>query len=244
MGLFSKRKKMEPEEFVDLLRGLSRPELRSVVLYGSAAAGDYVGDRSDYNLLIIAERLGLEDLQALAGPTRRWLESGNPPPMLMTEERLRGSCDVFPIEILDIKDSHRILLGSDVVSDLVVSRENLRLQIEQELKGKLIQLRAACLRVGAEGKDLGNLAVNSLSSFLVLARATLRLFSDEVPPQKLAAVEGLARYLTIDVETLRQVTRLKEGSLSSREVQPEELFAAYLAAVEQLVDQVDAWIHR
>ena len=45
------------------LRSTHGDNLASVVLYGSAAAGDYVELRSDYNLLIALNRITPEDLR-------------------------------------------------------------------------------------------------------------------------------------------------------------------------------------
>ena len=50
-------------ELVDDLRATHGENLASVVLYGSAAAGDDVELRSDYNLLIALNRITPEDLR-------------------------------------------------------------------------------------------------------------------------------------------------------------------------------------
>ncbi|MFO0957535.1 MAG: nucleotidyltransferase domain-containing protein [Isosphaeraceae bacterium] len=57
---------MTPEQLVEQLREALGPALKSVVLYGSAAAGDFVEGRSDYNILVVADPLGLDELGKLA----------------------------------------------------------------------------------------------------------------------------------------------------------------------------------
>lgn len=243
MGIFS-FSRMTPEDLVSALRSLKRPVLHAVLLYGSAAAGDHIKRRSDFNLLIVAETLFPEDLRALRETTRRWVREGHPPPMLLTLAQLRESCDVFPIEILDIQDNHRLLLGTDVVGNLKVEVGNLRLQLEHELKAKLIQLRESYLLTGGKPRRVLRLVTGSLSSILVLARGALRLFTSDVPSQKLEAVRRLSAYLALEVAVFEQAARLREGGLSARQVDPEALFARYLGAVEELVRQVDAFIHQ
>src|SRR6185295_9134678 len=54
--------------------------LASVVLYGSAAAGDHIELRSDYNLLITLHRIGPEDLRLAQAPMREWQRLGHPLP--------------------------------------------------------------------------------------------------------------------------------------------------------------------
>jgi len=52
------------------LRATHGDNLASVVLYGSAAAGDHVELRSDYNLLITLNRITPEDLRLAQAPMR------------------------------------------------------------------------------------------------------------------------------------------------------------------------------
>ena len=47
---------MKPEQLVEQLKRALPASLRSVVLYGSAAAGDHVAGKSDFNILVVAER--------------------------------------------------------------------------------------------------------------------------------------------------------------------------------------------
>src|SRR5262245_9574028 len=129
---------MTPEQFSEQVRQAMPAGVRSVILYGSAAAGEHLTERSDYNILIVLDKLELPELTALAGPTEAWVEEGNQPPLLFTVESLRESADVFPIELLDIRDSHKVLVGEDMVAGLAISDANLRRQVESELRGKLI----------------------------------------------------------------------------------------------------------
>jgi predicted nucleotidyltransferase len=92
---------MTLEQLVTQLRAAYGDELRAVVLYGSAAAGEHIPKRSDYNVLVIVESLGLDRLRAAAAVARAWGESGNPPPLTLTVNEWRGSADIFPMEYAD-----------------------------------------------------------------------------------------------------------------------------------------------
>jgi predicted nucleotidyltransferase len=63
---------MTPEDLASRCRKLMPHGLRSVILYGSSVAGDFVPGRSDYNVLLIFERLGLGELRLLAPIARDW----------------------------------------------------------------------------------------------------------------------------------------------------------------------------
>ncbi len=234
---------MTPDKLVEELKLACPAGLTSVVLYGSAAAGDHAGNRSDYNILVITEDLGLARLKALSKTAAKWAQAGNPAPLLFTVERLMQSTDVFPIELLDIKECHKVLHGSDLVSDLNIDTKNLRLQIEHELRGKLIKLRQHYLLAGRKPKTVADLMIESLSSFLVLFRAALRLFEDPVPLKKLEALEKLATHIAFDVSVFKTIQQLKDGSTKTKDVAVDELFGTYLETIESVIDAVDACIH-
>ena len=233
---------MKPEQLVEKLRKVQPLSLRSVILYGSAVTGDFVKKRSDYNVLVIVERLGVAELRALSRLARRWVRTGNPPPLLFTVERLKQSADVFPIEILDMKAANRVLYGEDVLSRIPVSEENLRLQVESELKGKLIQLREAYLITGGKPRDVVEVLVRSLASFLVLFRAALRLYQAEVPALKLDALAALAGRIPLDPAPFETVEALKEGRTKVRQVDADALFGGFLKTVETVVDAIDSYV--
>ena len=184
--------------------------LISVVLYGSAAAGDHTGKRSDYNLLVIAERIDPEHLRTFSKTARKWAQAGNPPPLFCTQERLKASTDIFPIELTDIRQTNKILYGKDVVSDLMVREEHLRLELERELKGKLLQLRERYLLAADKPREVKTLLLQSLSTFLVLCRAALRLWQPEIPAKKLEAARALKHHIPFDMSVFERIEQLKE----------------------------------
>ena len=234
---------MTPEDLVKQLRQASGSTLKSVILYGSAAAGDHVGRRSDYNVLVVMEKLDLDDLKALSKPARQWIKAGNPAPLFLTVDRLHKSTDVFPIEIVDIKQSHRVLFGPNIVDELQVDPENLRLELERELKSKLIQLRDRFLMTGGKASRVLDLMIESLSTFLVLFRAALRLFQDDAPRLKINALQELHQHISFDKDVFLVVAALKEGEKKAREVDAERLFDRYLKTVEGIADAIDSHIH-
>ena len=88
---------MTLDALVAQLRAAYGPRLSSVVLYGSAAAGDHVPKKSDYNILVLLDRIEPTTLSAASAVARAWREAGNPPPMTMTVGEWRSSSDIFPM---------------------------------------------------------------------------------------------------------------------------------------------------
>src|SRR3954469_13423332 len=131
--------RMTLEELVSQLRAAYGTALRSVVLYGSAAAGEHIAKRSDYNVLGIFDSLDAARLSAASATARAWAEAGNPAPLTLTTSEWRGSADIFPMEYADILERHRILHGESPFEGITVDARDLRLQLEQEAMGKLIK---------------------------------------------------------------------------------------------------------
>jgi len=235
---------MKLEKMTDELKTACGANLKSVILYGSAAAGDHAGKRSDYNVLVVTEDLGRDALTAFSKTAKAWAKAGNPAPLLFTMDRLKKSTDVFPVELLDIKECHKILFGEDLVSNLDICTSNLRLQIEHELRGNLIQLRQQYLLNAGSAKEVCALMVRSLSSFLVLFRASLRLFTNDVPQKKFQALEKLNETVPVPLDVFRKVQELKDGSLKPKAVDAEALFEEYIKTIECVTDAVDAHIQQ
>lgn len=231
---------MTPEQFTETLKKNCGDNLLAAVLYGSAAAGDGIEGKSDYNVLLVLRDAGLGALKPVAAATAAWLKKGNPPPLIFTRERLLASADTFPIELSDMKDFHRLLHGENPLPGIKVELPHLRLAVERELKGALILLRESYLASGGGRRALEALMTESLSQFLVLCRAALRLREADVPASKLACAARLAEHARFDAEAFDLVHQLRRGEYRGG-LDAEALFARYLAAADGLCAAVDGW---
>src|SRR5678810_1378176 len=166
---------------VEDLRATHGANLASVVLYGSAAAGDNIELRSDYNLLIALHRITPEDLRQAQAPMREWQRLGHPLPVYFTLEELADAADVFPIEFHQMANARSVLYGRDPFEFVKLSDVNLRHQAEYELRSKLIQLRRLYIPASISIDKLCALMTDSLSSFAALFRAVLMLHGEEAP---------------------------------------------------------------
>ena len=116
---------MKLDELVDQLKKVYGAQLQAVVLYGSAAAGEHIAKRSDYNVLVIVDELTMDHMRAGAAVARAWGEGGNPPPLTLTSSEWRGSADIFPMEYADILERHRVLFGAPPFDGISVDRRHL-----------------------------------------------------------------------------------------------------------------------
>ncbi len=235
---------MTPEIFTQQLRDLLDDSLVSVILYGSATTGERSEKYSDYNLMVVCTQLGRVELDLIRPLTVRWVEFGNPPPLLFTWKVLKNSSDVFPIELLDMKENHVILYGEDVLKRLPVSHANLRFQLEHELKGKLIQLRERYLLIDGSEEELAELLIATLSTFQILLRGGLRFFEVSVPFRKREAVRRFAMHAPFELAVFDEIQELKDGKIELEMVDVRDIFQRFLLTVENAANLIHEIGHR
>lgn len=229
------------DAFIDDLRASHGKNLASVILYGSAAAGDFVRQQSDYNLLIALHEITPRDLRAAQAPMREWSKLGHPIPVYFTVAELADAADVFPIEFHQMERARRVLYGADVLANLKISDEYLRHQTEFELRSKLIQLRRRYITASTSVAGLENLMAESLSSFSALFRAVLLIHGFEPPVGKHEIVAAMVRQLKIDGEPFEKIFAIRENNSSKLldETSANALFADYMREIERVIEAVD-----
>jgi hypothetical protein len=230
---------MIPEQLSKWLSEVLGDRLKCVMLHGSAVAGDFVAGESNYNLLVVIEPLGLSELRAVGPPLAAWDRAGHAVPILFSPGQLNASLDLFPIEMLDIKQWRRILFGSDLLTEVRVEPMHLRRAVERELTGKLLALRGKYAVVADNPRAVRELMVASLSTFLVLFRAALRVYETEVPETKLEATRALAKHIAFDAEPFERLFEMKQSSPGARRGVADVSFAAYLGAIEGVAKAIN-----
>ena len=227
------------DQLVEKLKKAHGADLVSVVLYGSAAAGDRNENFSDYNVLCVLKQIAPAQLGACEDIFRWWREAGNPAPLLLTEDEVRTSTDCFAIEFHDIKESHKILYGADVVSPLTVETCFYRAQVEHDLRAKLLRLRQKASGVLSDKKVLLRLMADSVSTFCVLFRHALILHGAGAPAKKREVIERAVERFGIDAAPFRTLLDLREERGDAKEIEPEPLLVTYLNEIGKVINAVD-----
>jgi predicted nucleotidyltransferase len=231
---------MTLDELVTQLQAAYGARLSSVVLYGSAAGGDHIKDRSDYNVLVLLESLdNAQSFVAASAVARAWRESGNPPPMTMTVDEWRRSSDIFPMEYADILERNRVLHGPPPFEGISVDRADLRLQLEQQVMGKLLQLRQGALLAGTDGKRQSELVAASLSTMMVLFRAVLRLNGETPTGDNAKTATRVGELAGFDPAPFVRAVRHVHGAEKLSSDQAAQALSGYLGAIERLSRYLD-----
>jgi hypothetical protein len=231
----------------DALKGLLRDlhathgdNLASVLLYGSAAAGDHIELRSDYNLLITLNRITPEDLRQAQAPMREWRRLGHPLPVYFTVEELSDAADVFPIQFHQMANARVVLYGRDPFEFIKFTDANLRHQTEYELRSKLIQLRRMYIPASVSIEKLCDLMSDSLASFAALFRAVLILYGEKAPVAKPDCVRATAQRFGLDAEPFEKIFTFRASEyVPPTDKEANEIFAAYMDQLQRVIEVVD-----
>jgi predicted nucleotidyltransferase len=232
---------MTLDELVDQLKKVYGAQLRAVVLYGSAAAGEHIAKRSDYNVLVIVESLAPDRIVAASAATSAWADAGNPAPMTLTMQEWRSSADIFAMEYADLLERHRVLFGT-LPTDVQVKPSDLRLQLEHEAMGTLLQLRRAVLAAGQNTKDQLALLERSSTTIMVLFRAVLRLNGQKPSHDNIQLSEQTASMVGVSAEPFVAVLRHKRGEQSLPSSDVARALAGYLSGMEGLARYLDRYV--
>ncbi|HEX3627151.1 MAG TPA: hypothetical protein VH280_17220 [Verrucomicrobiae bacterium] len=206
--------------------------LQAVVLFGGLAKDEFVPEQSDVNVLIVFRSVDAAVLDRAAPFVRQGRLEFGLSAMLMTDADLRDSADIFPIKFLDMQRSHKVLWGEDPFAKVTVTRDNLRLRCEQELRNLSLRLRQSYIQ-RMDRPELLQAALNrAISSLLVNIGVLLELKTGKPVETKQEALARTAQ-LEIPIEPVRQAWALKCGEIKPEPDVLRKLFASFMQAVEQ-----------
>jgi predicted nucleotidyltransferase len=222
----------------ETLRDRLGDRLLCAALYGSAARGDFKPASSDVNLVLVLSEASLAVLASCAPPLQAARGELRCSPLLLTRDELRQAADVFPLKLLEIRRSYRLLLGDDLLAGLTIAFHDLRLACEHELRNIALKLRHAFV-LGSP--DAARLAA-ALHQFAPQLLAVLRVLAEHegaaTPSQETVCAWG-ARRFGLSEAPLRATLALVPASPPPwPELQ--RTFSAFLAVVEAVSRAVDA----
>jgi len=225
-------------EFTRRLHEAAGDNLDSIVLYGSAARGDFHELRSDLNLLCVLRSAKAADLARLARVIHWWSgDQKEPPPQFFTPDELRHSADVFSIELLDIGQYHKVLFGSDPVAGLEVPMNLHRIEIEHDLRALLQKLRIHFVHYSENEAQLREVYAKSISSMTVLLRHVLIAFGEDVPADRSKVYRRIEELTGADASAFELGRALRENHPSA---EIPRAFGKYLEAIADIIHALDA----
>ncbi len=226
-------------EITDDYKGLYGADLISMILYGSAVGQDYRPGKSDINFMIVLSEEGIERLDKAMRTVAKWRRRNVATPLFLTEGYIQSSLDVFPIEYLGFQRNHRLVFGSDLLKGLSFTPEDVRLQCEREIKGKLLLLREAFLETMGQGRKLKGLIGRSLGALSAIFEALLYLREEPPLTGRRAVIARTCELFDLDGALFAKLLDLKEEKLRPGNDEVRAMFRDYLTQMRRLAQRVD-----
>lgn len=214
-------------------------DLVSIILYGSAASGEYTHGKSDINFMMVLSEQGIDALEQTFEVIARWKKRNVATPLFLTEDYVRTSLDVFPIEYLNFQKAYELVYGKDILKNLTFDPGALRLQCEREIKGKLLLLREAFLETQGKGRPLQQLVSQSVRALIAICCGLLYLEGKELPRDSREVLRQVCGTFELDSALFEKLLDIRGKKMKAGAAEMTGLFQAYLKEIQRLWKRVD-----
>ncbi|MFQ5806838.1 MAG: hypothetical protein ACE5I3_10350 [Phycisphaerae bacterium] len=222
------------EQFAKALLELAGDNLLGLSAFGGWLVNDPFFEGTPARSVAVLRGVDLKTLDRLASSGAKFGKQNLRAPLIMTPEYIKASCDVFPLELLEIQQLHSLVCGEDHFAELTFERKDVRLQCEREFKGELIQLRQGLLAAAGRHRLLGELC-------LAVTERTLRILRGVLHHADPSAMAKQARDVVTKAATTTNVKLATLEGLVTGGQEPGLLeFEGLYAEVEALAAYADA----
>jgi predicted nucleotidyltransferase len=163
-------------EFTKAARQAFAEDLRSVVLFGSAAEGR-MRQTSDVNVVVVLRRADPAKLEAIGEAYRLAHAAIRLSAMFILESEIDIAKDAFAVKFADITTRHEVLYGDDPFVGLTISREAALHRLLQVLVNLQLRLRERFALSSPYGEQLAMAAADAVGPLRASAAVLLWLES-------------------------------------------------------------------
>ena len=213
--------------------------LVGLALYGEAASAEYRAGRSPLALAALVGDVGADVLHDLRPVADRLRRRGVPTPLVIDSDYLEHARDVFPLELLELRDRHVGLAGdATALGRIVIDTASLRRQIEAELRGKVLHLWEGYLTT-RNRRRLRSLLVATVPYFLHILRGLLELRGANEKSAVARVADTVERELGVKLPVLSRLEKEYHAGRPLPLAEVDTLFDGYLAEARALVRVAD-----
>jgi predicted nucleotidyltransferase len=200
-------------DFVDDAKAAFAGDLRSIVLYGSAAEGR-LRPTSDVNALVIVRHFDYAAAEKLREPLRVAQAAIRLNPMFVLENELPDSITSFAEKFADILRRRHILFGADPFVGVTISRDIVIARLDQVLLNLILRLRESYVLRGLREEQLALTVAEAAGPIRSCAATLLELQGNGMKSGR----EALATFVTRAAksewhETLSRLSEAREQLL-------------------------------
>ena len=227
------------DRFVEEAEAIAGDALRALVLYGSGAGEEYLLGRSDLNFLLVAERIDLSLLDGLQKKGGAWERRRIATPLVVEQTFLASSTDSYPLEILGMMASYRVLKGTDPFEGLVLEKEHVRLQVEREAKAKTLLLRSGYMESCGKHQRLLSCLAGALPALQAILRGVLYMQDRDWKQCGSHLHKQCAEWIGIDGDVLDAIHAARQETRRPNRQDTLQLYTKTLGMLRSLSELVD-----
>ena len=216
------------DRFVEILTDHFKDRLISVGLHNVGVTSFL----ENSGIFIVLDKVDAEDLLNIKRVYTKYKKKYSTP-IVVNKDFFNKAADVFCMEILELKENAKIVYGNNPFEALEVKNDDLRRQIEYELRSKLLVLKGAFVDLPLDRKVVDNIAYRSMYNFLLILRNLLRLKGKLINDATL--IDEFEKTFDVKLEAFKVLRDSPKMSFDKLL----DVFKKYLKEVEELVEISD-----
>ncbi|HDY67203.1 hypothetical protein LCGC14_1819490 [marine sediment metagenome] len=213
--------------------------INSIYIIGSAVTSDFDEKKTDVDSLIVLKEMVLDIFDFIAPIGKKYGKKKIRAPIIMTNDYIRTSLEVFPIQFLNMKTINKHVYGEDVLQNITIEKSDLRLVCERELKGWIQNLGQAYIKSLGNNRIIRELYVSFLSSYIPIFRAVLFLYGRELPQGREGVLDEFEEVMDIKMNVFRELVKIKAGKYKPSHTDLKKDFHDIYNALDHIARKVD-----
>ncbi len=221
------------EKFANEIKEVLGDNLIQVVLYN---------DQDPYadDILIIVKDDSFQKLLPLEPIIKKMMVKKISSPYIMTPQFIESSLDSYPLEFINMKTDYKNLyVTQDHLVSIKPENEWVRLQIERELKGKILLIKSNLLPIHQVTKFSEKLIIQSIFSLKPVLKGFLYLMDRPIPKIYDEIIDSIGKETNFPLVCMKKAfdfaynkDRLKNHSVM-------DFYVQYLNEIEFLIKRIE-----
>ncbi|BCB96733.1 hypothetical protein JZK55_16550 [Dissulfurispira thermophila] len=224
--------------FVEVVLKGYEQDIHSIYIVGSAVTADFNEKTSDINSVIVLSKISFDFMEFLAPLGKKYGKKRIAAPLIMTLDYIKNSLDVFPIEFHDFRLIHKTIYGEDILKELQINHEHLRLQCERDIKIKLIGIRQGYIGCSGDKELISTLLIKSFTGCIPLFRAIIYLLGKEPPVMRHDVIKTIQGVFA-DSDVFEELLLLRNGQIKPSKPALVEIFKKYYTTIEKISGMIN-----
>ena len=192
------------------------------------------------NLVVILKDDSIANIIKAHQVAKELTKAGMEPPLVVSESYIANSLDSFPLEFLNIRtDYSNFVMKRDVLAELKFEKSYIRLEIERELKSKILLIKMAILDHYGKTKVLRNLIKVSVHSIEPILKGLLFLLDVPVPTDHTELIVKADEVTDFPIDSLQTAVDFTIGRISIAKEDIPRFFDQFTKQLETLSGYIE-----